>query len=195
MTALQVATARLYFHLCDNLIASSLVESGGGATNIGLNYSSTTTNNGTYSSTLSHNTTPNKDIVANQISMASTWDSNSDSGMAKSAYGLFTMMHEIGHALGLPNPGTYNGSAIYATDAVFVQDNRQYTVCHILLAKVPQLMGILRMKRIVAISTPKHTWCMTLRLCSHSTVRTRSRAQMILFMDTTIILPLTTQKK
>jgi Ca2+-binding RTX toxin-like protein len=128
MTAVQVATARLSFHLWDNLIASSLIESDGGAANITLNYSGTTTNNGTYSSTLAYNTTPNKDIVANQIWLSTTWASNSDSGMAKGAYGLFTMLHEIGHALGLSHPGTYNGSAIYATDAVFAQDNRQYTV-------------------------------------------------------------------
>ncbi|MDO9215563.1 MAG: M10 family metallopeptidase [Methylococcales bacterium] len=128
MTALQVATARLSFRLWDNLIASSLVESDGGAANITLNYSSTTANNGTYSSTLAYSTTPNKDIVADQIWMATTWDSNSDSGMAKGAYGFTTMMHEIGHALGLSHPSTYNGSAIYATDAVFSQDNRQYTI-------------------------------------------------------------------
>src|SRR5882672_3789292 len=44
-------------------------------------------------------------------------------------YGFLTLLHEIGHAIGLPHPGNYNGSgASYYTDALYQQDTRQYTV-------------------------------------------------------------------
>jgi serralysin len=42
------------------------------------------------------------------------------------------MEHEIGHALGLSHPGTYNagsgGTITYANNATFAQDNREYTI-------------------------------------------------------------------
>ncbi len=44
----------------------------------------------------------------------------------------FTLLHEIGHAMGLQHPGNYNASdaepATYADDAVYFQDSRQYTI-------------------------------------------------------------------
>lgn len=126
MTATQVATARLSFNLWDSLISSTLVESGGAGANITLNYSSAT-NGGTYSKAIYYATQPSKDIVADQIWLASTWGTNGDSGMAKGGYGFNTMIHEIGHSLGLTHPGLYNGTGSYAANAAFSQDNRQYT--------------------------------------------------------------------
>ena len=52
--------------------------------------------------------------------------------LAPGDYSYFTVMHELGHALGLSHPGTYNAgngvSITYANNAQFVQDSHQYTV-------------------------------------------------------------------
>ncbi|CAL1692995.1 hypothetical protein MMB232_03178 [Brevundimonas subvibrioides] len=47
-------------------------------------------------------------------------------------YGLQTLTHEIGHAIGLSHPASYNASAgttiTYGNDAIYFEDSRQYTV-------------------------------------------------------------------
>ena len=92
MTALQVTTARLCFQIWDDLIPSSLIESGEAGANITLNYSSATTDNGSYTSRLTYNTIP-KDIAADQIWLSSNWTTNADSGMVNGGYGLTTLLH------------------------------------------------------------------------------------------------------
>jgi len=44
-------------------------------------------------------------------------------------YYFMTILHEVGHALGLNHPGAYNGgSPTYSNDAVYAQDTHQWTV-------------------------------------------------------------------
>ncbi|OYU70460.1 MAG: serine 3-dehydrogenase [Alphaproteobacteria bacterium PA2] len=47
-------------------------------------------------------------------------------------YGGLTLIHELGHAIGLLHPGPYNGddsgALTYAADAVYYEDSQQYTV-------------------------------------------------------------------
>lgn len=50
--------------------------------------------------------------------------------LSPGGYGLLTLVHEIGHALGLSHPGAYDaslGPVTYSGGAVYLQDSRMYT--------------------------------------------------------------------
>ncbi|MGQ0565157.1 MAG: M10 family metallopeptidase C-terminal domain-containing protein [Gemmobacter sp.] len=66
------------------------------------------------------------EIVSSAVNIGSDWISTY--GRALNTHTFTTYIHEIGHALGLAHPGSYNGGASYATDALFANDSTQMTV-------------------------------------------------------------------
>jgi Peptidase M10 serralysin C terminal/Matrixin len=135
MTAHEIADAQLAFRLWDDLIPVSLVQSASASANITFDYSTTTSGDGTYTKPfLAGNTATNNRILAQQvwIDANATWPTNQDKAILPESYGNVSYIHEIGHALGLSHPGAYNagggGAITYAGDAVYAQDNRQYSL-------------------------------------------------------------------
>ena len=43
-------------------------------------------------------------------------------------YGNTTLIHELGHSIGVSHPGAYNGTGTFATDAEYAQDTYQYSI-------------------------------------------------------------------
>ena len=56
-------------------------------------------------------------------------DANPSNGLFNyGQYGNTTLIHELGHSLGLSHPGAYNGTGEFATDAEYAQDTNQYSI-------------------------------------------------------------------
>lgn len=133
MSAGMEAVARDAFGHWDDIIAIDLIELSNTPTaQISFNYSSTS-NNATYAEYGYSNTSvpgrASRSLYDSDLWFANSWwthDSASD--LTPGRYGVLTYLHEIGHALGLSHPGSYNGSASFGSNASHFQDTRAYTL-------------------------------------------------------------------
>lgn len=137
MSLVQKTTAQTSFQLWKDLIAVQMVENQANPkAAITLNYSSSTEDGGTYAAyNLNEridNQPRNYTFSTDRIWFSSTDKSNMDPAMAVGKYGQNSMIHEVGHAIGLSHPGPYNWSPnttlSYEKNAIFANDTRQYSV-------------------------------------------------------------------
>lgn len=135
MTATQKAFAREAFELWDDLIQSSLTETTSADAQITLAYSSTTTDGGTYATPFLKAQPPGSSTFDREFDhgrawMSTAWTELQNANMAYGERGMETFVHEIGHALGLSHPGSYNAGdgSTYATGAEYTQDTQQWTL-------------------------------------------------------------------
>ena len=122
-TAQRNATREI-MELFDEIVAPDIVETGGNPADADINFGNTSTNIG-----YAHAYYPSDfwDIGGSVWLNAPGYGSLYNPQVGNYAY--LTIIHEVGHAMGLSHPGAYNGgSPTYANDAEYAQDTRQYSV-------------------------------------------------------------------
>ena len=65
-------------------------------------------------------------IFSSTVNVSATWLTDYGSGL--DSYTFQAYIHEVGHALGLGHAGNYNGSAVYAYDAQYLNDSWSTTI-------------------------------------------------------------------
>jgi serralysin len=137
MSAAQREGARIGMALWDDLVPLRFVEKHGNGGSADIVLANTTTG-----PEIAWAGYPSSDGDA-RTPQSSVWF-NPDPGAGNGAigygqFGSYTMIHELGHSLGLSHPGSYNNGAdddgdgvedpiTYDADAVYAQDNQQFTV-------------------------------------------------------------------
>ncbi|HYC02733.1 MAG TPA: M10 family metallopeptidase C-terminal domain-containing protein [Azospirillaceae bacterium] len=120
-SATQQIAARLAMGLWDDVLAPSFREAPEGSAQILFG-------NTSYKSFQAYSSTPGEgrggDVWVNP-----TMTTNQQ--LVNGQYGLFTLIHEVGHALGLNHPGDYDAGSgsgsSYQVEAQYRQDNQQFT--------------------------------------------------------------------
>jgi serralysin len=129
-TDAQKAAAREAMAAWDDLIAPTLVETAPEEADI--TFANYTNRPGTQAyAYLPYDYTPdNADLIAGDIWVSASQASNFQ--LDEGLYGIHTLTHESGHALGLEHPGDYNASPgvsiTYAASAEYYQDSRAYSI-------------------------------------------------------------------
>jgi serralysin len=129
-TEAQKAAAREAMASWDDLIAPTLVESAPEVADI--TFANYTNRPGTQAyAYLPYDYTPdNADLIAGDIWVSANQPSNFQ--LDEGLYGIHTLTHESGHALGLQHPGDYNAapglSITYPANAEYYQDSRAYSI-------------------------------------------------------------------
>ena len=129
-TEAQKGAAREAMASWDDLIAPTLVESAPEVADI--TFANYTNRPGTQAyAYLPYDYTPdNADLIAGDVWVSANQPSNFQ--LDEGLYGIHTLTHESGHALGLEHPGDYNASPgvsiTYAANAEYYQDSRAYSI-------------------------------------------------------------------
>ncbi|MCC6887185.1 MAG: M10 family metallopeptidase C-terminal domain-containing protein [Hyphomicrobiales bacterium] len=126
-SAAQKSAATLAVKLWDDLMAPDFTQAANGST-AHIKFSNTTTDIG-----YAHAYFPGGWAGAGSVWLNPAYGDNSGTNNLVNPtvgkWGFQAYVHEIGHALGINHPGTYNGGApTYDANALYAQDSLQYTV-------------------------------------------------------------------
>jgi serralysin len=125
LSAAQRDAVRAAFALYSDLIPIHFVE--GTVSTADINIGNTTEQQDYYSAYAEY---PGNSLVAGDMWFASAVATNQQVGLGDP--GFRTILHEMGHALGLSHPGAYNAAEgvtlTYAANAEYYQDSLEYTI-------------------------------------------------------------------
>ncbi len=124
----QQAATRTAMEIWDDLIATSITESSANNGNADIKLANTNTNINYAHAYFPGNASWSGEVWLNSPTYSYLNTPDQD-GTGNNSYAYMTILHEIGHALGLNHPGNYNGgNPTYANDALYTQDTHQWTV-------------------------------------------------------------------